>query len=254
MAAAPTSKRASAMSDSGAKQIHGPAHRKEIAQYRPSVRKRFGLATKAASPSCASPIAQGASASAQGCMLVQPAEPAATLAGRGRGCCVPPFSFCATPHSARALAPQPARSSCCAARAAWPPRLSWRCARSSATRCFGSPRWLLRRRFRCRARRWRCCATWQATWTARATCCPSPPSATPRGACAPGRAQRTPRQNADRARGFVTRSAPGSLAADDEAVWRHLTLATFTVPLRANPPTPGGWRGLYKCAARGSAC
>ena len=55
-------------------------------------------------------------------------------------------------------------------------------------------------------------------------------------------------------RGFVTCAAPGSLAADDEAVWRHLTLATFTVPLRANPPTPGGWRGLYKCAARGGAC
>jgi hypothetical protein len=44
------------------------------------------------------------------------------------------------------------------------------------------------------------------------------------------------------------------VAADDD-IWRSLTLRTFPVPVRPEPPTPGGWRGLYKCVrARVHSC
>ena len=35
--------------------------------------------------------------------------------------------------------------------------------------------------------------------------------------------------------------------AEDQQLWRALTLQRFPVPLRSSPPQPGGWKGLYKC-------
>ena len=49
-----------------------------------------------------------------------------------------------------------------------------------------------------------------------------------------------------RARARVPPRPRSAAVAHDERLWRALTLRVFPVPKRADPPTPGGWRGLYR--------